>query len=92
MNDNSTPDPERPPAPRCPARIRPFSTPVIIECEAPADGHTTHTGALRDYAYPGSRTELTWLDNDRRNFTGDWVECPVRGCVLPAGHRKACAS
>ncbi len=43
---------------------------------------------LRDYAYPGSATQLTWMDDDRRTFRGDYVECPERGCVLPAGHPR----
>lgn len=74
---------------QCPARMRPFPNSVELHCErAPhlPDDHT-HEAVLRDYAYPGSRTTITWYDEDRRTFTGDWIECPHRGCTLPANHR-----
>lgn len=81
---------------RCGARIRPM-VPINsteLRCERP-DAHveSTHTldrlhvSTLRDHAYPGSATVVSWLDDDRRNFTGEWVECPVQPCTLPANHR-----
>ena len=72
----------------CPARIRPFPNVEITDCELPADGHTQHKGTLRNYAYPGSVTELKWLESDRRTFTGEWIECPIEGCLLPSGHPR----
>jgi hypothetical protein len=73
----------------CPAMIRPFPHNLVLRCRReehlPGDGR--HEALLADYAYPGSRTLLTWLDSDRRNFTGPWIECPQLGCSLPAGHR-----
>ena len=75
---------------RCGARIRPM-VPINdteLRCEQPdTHGEPTHTATLRDFAYPGSRTQVTWLDSDRRNFTGEWIECPVQPCTLPAHHR-----
>jgi hypothetical protein len=80
----------------CDARIRPFPGGEIgsteIACELDDDGHFTHCGVLRDYAYTGSTTELKWMDDDRRNYRGAWPG-PCRlvdgtlDCVLPAGHR-----
>jgi hypothetical protein len=56
-----------------------------------ADGDDMeHQATLRDYAYPGSESVVTWLYGDRREFTGDWpgpcTENQPAGCVLPAGH------
>jgi hypothetical protein len=78
----------------CDAKIRPFagalqSQHVELTCEVDSgESHVEngHRATLRDYAYPGSETVVVWMDDDRRNFTGGWVECPVRACVLPAGH------
>ena len=71
----------------CDAKVRPLPDATELTCEnAPHGPETNHRGVLRNYAYHGSRTEITWLESDRRNFRGDWLECPERGCVLPAGH------
>lgn len=81
----------------CDARIRPFpvGNDTEIACELAADHPDTigHHGELRDYAYPGSSTVLVWMDDDRRNFRGDWPgRCQqVAGCVLPTGHVGRCA-
>jgi len=32
------------------------------------------------------QTLVTWFDGDRRDYTGQLVECPWRGCLLPGGH------
>lgn len=74
----------------CPVKIRPFPNEIEIQCKTSLlrqGAHTEHAGGLSDYAYPGSYTEMTWQDDDRRCFTGDWVECPVQPCTLPANHR-----
>lgn len=78
---------------RCPARMRPFPS-VTLQCERESHLHEDdeHSAVLRDYAYPGSSTTITWFDADRRTFTGDWIECPQRGCILPANHRGGHAS
>lgn len=80
--------------PQCPARMRPFPNTLELRCERDAHlpGDRTHEAVLRDYAYPGSRTTVTWYDDDRRTYTGDWIECPHRGCTLPANHRGDHAS
>lgn len=85
----------------CDARIRPFRgghDPELIEREVVCDrpepaGHGQHAGDLRDAAYPGSSTRVTWLDDDRRNYVGAWPgSCElVEGCTLPAGHPRKCA-
>lgn len=71
----------------CPAKIRPMTAQVEINCERKAHSDLQHRGTLRDFAYPGSATTITWMDTDRRNFTGEFIECPQLGCVLPWGHR-----
>ena len=79
---------------QCAARIAPF-VPIhaaVVECREPAGHAGKHQGVIADYAYPGSRTILSWLDSDRRNFTGEWIECPLPGCILPAGHPREHAS
>lgn len=75
---------------QCPAKIRPFPNNTELHCEVRhrKDRLTNdHAAVLRNYAYPGSETRISWQDSDRRTFTGDWVECPVQPCVLPANHR-----
>lgn len=75
----------------CDAKIRPFpvGNQTEIHCEQerwPHDGE--HSGVLRDYAHPGSETVISWDEQDRRNFRGEWADCPLfPGCILPASHR-----
>jgi len=84
--------------PRCEARIRPMvpinDTELRCELVAHVDRKhvSKHVSTLRDYDGPGSVTVVTWLDDDRRNFTGPWVECLRPGCVLPSNHRGEHAS
>lgn len=72
----------------CDARIRPMPNDTEIACEI--EGvipHVIHVGVLKDYAYTGSKTTITWDDADRRTFYGEWPgPCP-EVCVLPLGHR-----
>lgn len=76
----------------CQHRIRPFPSFQIIDCER--DEHLPddqwHEGKICDYAYPGSITKLIWHHTDRRNFSGEFIDCPTRGCILPAGHPRRC--
>lgn len=81
----------------CPQRIRPLPDRLVeLTCEGDHEADsTTHTSTLRDYAFPGSATKLSWLGDDRRSYTGEWSPCPVRlaggfTCILPGGHRGAC--
>lgn len=72
---------------QCNAHIRPFPNATEIDCEQDYE-HTTHHGVARDYAYPGSETVVEWMENDRRNFHGEWPgACTSDGCILPLGHR-----
>lgn len=73
-------------AEHCTAQMFPFPTSPLIQCEREPHADETHEGALRDYAYPGSVTRVTWLDSDRRTFRGEWRRCGL-SCILPAGHR-----
>jgi hypothetical protein len=95
----------------CPSKIRPFPNDTELACELDAHvpaGTTaadrdpdapdfwTHRAVLRDYAYPGSETIVTWKAGDRREFTGDWPGyCRKLGhlqnSMLPAGHHGSCA-
>lgn len=70
----------------CTARIRPLSNDTEIAC-ALAGEHLEHEGTLRDYAYAGSATTVSWFEDDRRNFHGDWPGLCPADCTLPAGHR-----
>lgn len=88
----------------CTARIRPLPVPTEIACEKTGDIHAEHQAVLRDYAYPGSETIITWQDDDRRCYHGDWPgACGHRErlttgglmrdeCILPKGHRGNHAS
>jgi hypothetical protein len=80
---------ERLDAMTCDASIRPFPDQDITPCELPAGHDGDHLGAIRDKAYPGSVTQLGWLESDRRTFHGDWPGvCPESRCTLPAGHPR----
>lgn len=72
-----------------------------------AEPSEVHHATVRNYAYPGSVTELQWLAGDRREFTGEWpgpcrkldydpgsgarTEQMAAGCTLHAGHHGRCA-
>lgn len=74
----------------CDAKIRPFQGTTEISCEVEGD-HNRHKGTLRDYAYPGSETVITWLESDRRTYHGKWPgDCLTWGCTLPARHKGRC--
>lgn len=79
----------------CTAAIRPFrpTNDAEVRCSAEGD-HDVHQGPLRDYAFPGSVTEVQWLDNDRRTFRGAWPgPCPTDpACNLPAHHPRSCST
>jgi hypothetical protein len=88
---------------KCDAKIRPMPDDTEVECviiqHAQLNPYHSvqHHGDLINYAYPGSSTRISWFENDRRNFHGEWPgRCPLRGllapCVLPAGHRGECAA
>lgn len=72
----------------CDAGIRPFPGNTELSCQYSGGEHKYHKAVLEDYAYPGSRTEVQWLEDDRRNFHGDYPGiCPWLNCVLPKNHR-----
>lgn len=77
----------------CTARIRPFPHDQELRCGL-VGFHPQHESVLRDYAHPGSRTTVSWMEDDRRTFHGEWPgACISRpGCPLPSGHRGRCAS
>lgn len=77
---------------RCPWKIRPFPNDTELHCLDADDGHNRHTANLLDYAYAGSKTVITWIHGDRRQFTGDWPgKCTIGPCTLPSGHHGRCA-
>jgi hypothetical protein len=94
----------------CTWSIRPFPGETQVSCEKQEHvwqaaseeviaGTAEHRTVLRDYAWPGSATEITWLAGDRREFSGEWPGyCTRLGshggrqiCTLPAEHRGSCA-
>jgi hypothetical protein len=72
----------------CDAKIRPFPSDTELTCIETVAGHDQHIGVAWDMAYPGSATEITWFEDDRRNFRGEYRPCPEQGCVLPGGHPR----
>ena len=74
----------------CDAAMRLFrpGNDTEVRCGMKADHPAEHVGSLHDYAYPGSRTEIHWSDDDRRSFRGDWPgSCSAwPACILPSGH------
>lgn len=68
----------------CDRRIK-WGTESMSDCEKPAGHDGEHVGpGLSEFPYQ----RIHWQEDDRRTFTGEWVECPQQGCVLPAGHPR----
>jgi hypothetical protein len=92
---------------RCKWSIRPFTDQTQVSCElsehlqpeVAEGGQALHQATLRDYAYPGSATVITWYAGDRREFEGNFpgyctklgMHAGRQNCTLPAGHRGKCA-
>ena len=78
----------------CGAHIHPMRPPNDVNVTCLVQGtHSLHNGILRDYAYPGSGLHISWHEEDRRNFRGEWPgACGTNGCFLPLGHRGSHAS
>lgn len=72
----------------CDAAMRLDHHDIELRCELERP-HRDHQSVLRDYAIPGSVTLMTWHDQDRRCFYGDWPGAceEVEDCVLPKGHQ-----
>lgn len=72
---------------RCDAKMRPFPNPTELVCDLDAGHAKRHESVLRDYAYPGSATTISWDEGDRRTFRGEWTPCTwPTGCILPGTH------
>lgn len=81
---------------QCDARMRPFPNDTEVRCEKDSNhGGIEHSGVIKDYAYPGSETRLTWYESDRRTFYGEWPgyceKLEGEQCILPAKHPGRCA-
>lgn len=87
----------------CDARLHASEGIGIIDCDqmhSTVVDSTQHSGVVKDYAYPGSRTTITWYEHDRRNFRGGFARCgeptptglTMGACILPVGHRGNHAS
>jgi hypothetical protein len=78
----------------CDAAIRPFpvGNETEVRCEE-SHRDEKHSGTIRDYAYPGSETVISWVESDRRNFHGPWPGYCFRNlnCTLPRDHGGDCA-
>lgn len=71
----------------CDAAMRPFATSDVVRCEL-GEHEGFHSATLRNYAYPGSETTLSWGEEDRRTFHGEWPGyCQELDCVLPRNHK-----
>lgn len=78
----------------------------IANCQLHPDDHRDgmHQGEIVEYANvdglrPGEPTGaplvtvVSFMDADRRAFTGDLVMCiETAGCLCPSGHRGRCAT
>jgi hypothetical protein len=82
-----------------PAWIAGDGIPGVAECSRESNHWGYHEGPLLgevETVWGGkSQPRFSWLEEDRRNFTGDLEMCPWRGrpgapqdqlCVLPSGH------
>lgn len=58
---------------------------IIVDCRKILP-HPSHSGPWM-HNYPGTDgvTVITWLEDDRRTFRGDFVKCPYE-CLLPSNH------
>lgn len=85
----------------CPAKIRPFSgNEIELVCESQHEQFLDqHFGILRDYAYKGSQTIISWYEDDRRTYRGEWpgvcgkstnIFDTGRTCQLPKNHPRGC--
>lgn len=73
---------------KCNAKIAPFpDKSVIVLCDRSDERHDSHTGTLLNYAGPGSKSNITWWEEDRRNFRGEYIPCDDNRCTLPKDHR-----
>lgn len=65
---------------------------ITLRCELERP-HRDHQAVLRDYAFDGSVTLITWHEDDRRNYHGEWPgPCEDSDCILPWKHRGAHAT
>lgn len=64
--------------------------PVHLSEPVAAGDDMEHEGAIRNFAYAGSVTKLSWMAGDRREFTGTWpgpcTDNEPAGCILHTGH------
>jgi hypothetical protein len=71
----------------CDAAMRLDHHDVELRCELERP-HRDHQVLLRNYAFAGSVTIMTWHEGDRRCFHGEWPgDCEVVDCTLPLGHK-----
>ena len=79
------------------AANEPIHEAVLVNCAKPADHFGAHSGPW-NHNYPNTEghTTMTWAEDDRRNFRGEWVRCSEDAaspfghpatCILPANHR-----
>lgn len=74
---------------KCDAKIKPMVDDIVVSCNGDHKKEGQHSGDLKDFAYPGSVTTITWLEGDRRSFNGDWPgQCPECNPLVhvPVGH------
>lgn len=62
---------------------------LVLDCTLDVDHPDPHL-ARWEHGFPNTPgyTMISWLEDDRRTFLGDFIECPSPGCVLPAGHPR----
>lgn len=80
----------------CDAAMRPM-VPVNeyeVRCQEQHDYGLadTHRGVISGFNPDGRSTMIVWMEDDRRNFHGDWPgRCSESfsgdQCILPQGHR-----
>lgn len=88
---------------KCPKRARVFPPETTlpcgpdVSCVLEGDDHYEHLGET-GLKVGGKPQTITWFDDDRRTFTGEFRPCHLldessgpKPCVLPGGHRGRCA-
>jgi hypothetical protein len=70
---------------------------LLVDCAKPPAHFGSHSGPWNhNYPDTAGHTTITWEEDDRRTFRGEWARCAEDAanpfghpttCILPANHR-----